>query len=119
MPSPYSKDLRQRVMAHYERHGSATLTSQVFNISRSIIYDWKKLKQDTGDIQAKTGYQHGHSHKITDLAAFKARIGDSTGLTLKQMIQQSGIAMSQMTCSRTLKRLGMTRKKILRIQRTQ
>ncbi len=111
MPSPYSYDLRKRVINHYEAHGSATLTSKLFNISRSIIYDWQRLKQATGDVKDKEGYQNGHSHKIQNLERFKACIGENTDLTLEQMVKKSGIDMSVMTCSRALKKLNMTRKK--------
>lgn len=113
MPSPYSYDLRERVMAHYERYGSATKTSEVFNISRSIIYDWKKLKAKTGTVKAKEGYQKGHSHKVQDLKHFKACIGQTTDLTLAGIVKKSGIRMSIMTCSRILKKLNITRKKDL------
>ena len=71
MPAPYSADLRKKVMEHLEQHGSPTLTSKTFNIHRSIIYNWKKLKKETGTVKAKEGYQKGHNHKIKDLEKFK------------------------------------------------
>jgi transposase len=111
MPSPYSYDLRKRVMKHYERYGSATLTSEVFNISRSIIYDWKDLKQKTGDLKAKEGYQNGHGHKIGNLKQFEQCVKQNSGLTLEGIIKKSGIDMSTMTCSRAMKKLDITRKK--------
>lgn len=111
MPSPYSYDLRKRVVKHYEQHQSATLTSQVFNISRSIIYDWKKLKDETGDVKPKENYQRGHGHKIKDLEQFKEIVKANAGLTLEKIVQRSGIEMSLMTCSRALKKLSITRKK--------
>jgi len=111
MPVPYSYDLRQRVMKHYELHGCATLTSQVFNISRGIIYHWKKLKEATGDIKPKENYQRGHGHKIEDLATFKEMVKANAGLTLEKLTEKSGIDMSIMTCSRALKKLNITRKK--------
>ena len=111
MPSPHSYDLRKRVIAHFEKHGSATLTSETFNISRSIIYDWKKRKEATGDIKAKKGYQKGYGHKIQDLNELKKQVEANPGLTLAQVIKKMGIKMSVMTCSRGLKKLNMTRKK--------
>lgn len=111
MPAPYSPDLRKRVMKHFERYGSATLTSQVFNISRSIIYDWKKLKKESGDIKPKDGYQKGYGHKIDDLKKFKKIVEENSGLTLAAIVKKYGIEMSLMTCSRALKKLNMTRKK--------
>lgn len=113
MPSPYSLDLRKRVIKHLERHGSPTLTSQVFNISRSIIYDWKKLQKTTGDIKPKQGYQKGHGHKINDLSRFEKIVKQNAGLTLEGLVKKSGVDMSIMTCSRALKKINITRKKRL------
>jgi transposase len=111
MPVPYSNDLRKRVMKHYELHGCATLTSQVFNISRGIIYHWKKLKDETGDIKPRENYQRGHGHKIVDLDKFEEMVKANSGLTLEKLTEKSGIEMSIMTCSRALKKLNITRKK--------
>jgi transposase len=111
MAKAYSCDLRRRVLAHYERHQCATLTSQVFNISRSIIYDWKKIKTATGDIKPKENYQRGHGHKIKDLDKFKEIVKANSGLTLEKIVEKSGIEMSVMTCSRALQKLNITRKK--------
>ena len=110
MPSPYSLDLRKRIMAHYEQHRSPKLTSEVFNISISIIYDWKRLKEATGDIKAKEGYQKGYGHKI-EPEKFKKIVELNPGLTLEALVKKSGVKMSIMTCSRGLKKLNITRKK--------
>ena len=113
MPSPYSYDLRTRVMDHYESQGSVTLTSKVFSISRSTIYDWLKLKEASGSLKAKAGYQNGHSHKIKDLEKFKSCVEKNAGLTIEGIIKKSDIKMSLMTCSRSIKKLNITRKKRL------
>lgn len=111
MPVPYSYDRRKRVIKHYELHSGATLTSQVFHISRSIIYDWKKLKDETGDVKPKANYQRGHGHKIENIDKFRELVKANSGLTLEKMAEKSGINMSIMTCSRALKKLNSTRKK--------
>jgi transposase len=113
MPAPYSYDLRQRVIAHYETQGCATHTSKVFRISRCIIYDWLQRKKESGDVKANTNYQRGHSHKIVDMAKFKECVEANSGATLSELVEKSGIDMSLMTCSRALNKLGITRKKRL------
>src|SRR5271157_5916687 len=100
MPAPHSYDLRKRAMSHFEKHGSATLTSQIFGISRSILYDWKKRKKETGDIRAKDGYQSGYGHKVIDLGKFQQQVESEPGLTLSEIVKKSDIKMSLMTCSR-------------------
>jgi transposase len=111
MPSPYSIDLRERAMAHYEKYKNASLTSRVFRISRSIIYNWKKLQKSQGDLAPKQGYQKGYGHKIKDLEQFRNLVETNPGLTLKGLIKKSNLAISAMTCSRALKKLKITRKK--------
>jgi len=111
MPAPHSYDLRKRAMNHFERHGSATLTSKTFGISRSILYDWQKRKKETGDVCAKEGYQNGYGHKIVDLEKIRKQVEKDPGLTLSGIVKKSGIKMSLMTCSRALKKLNITRKK--------
>ena len=111
MPASYSVDLRKKVMEHVKQYGSITLTSKIFKISRSVIYDWKRLKKESGKLLAKTGYQNGHHHKIKDLKKFKKIVEDNSGLTLAAIVKKSGIDMSIMTCSRAMKKLNITRKK--------
>ncbi len=45
MPSPYSYDLRCRVIAHYEKYKNIDETIKIFSVSRSNIYRWTKLKR--------------------------------------------------------------------------
>jgi transposase len=111
MPAPYSYDLRCRVIDHYEKHKKIELTREVFNISRSIIYDWIKLKKETGDVRATEGYQQGYGHKINDLSYLSNLVQTNSGLTLTGIVEKLGNNMSIMTVSRALKKLNITRKK--------
>ena len=79
MPSPYSYDLRIRVVAAVEQGMEVTEASRIFGLHRDTITGWLARKAATGDVQAKVGYQRGHSHKITDPDQFK------TGLTLSMV----------------------------------
>lgn len=116
MAAPYSLDLRKRVLSHLAQHGSPTLTSQTFSISRSIIYDWKRLQATTGSLAPKSNYQQGHSHKVKNLERLANIVKENPGLTLRGIVKKSGITMSLMTCSRALSKLAITRKKNVWIQ---
>ena len=59
MPSPYSCDLRCRVMEYYDQYKNIDLTYKTFKISRSIVYDWIKLKKETGDIKPRVNHHIG------------------------------------------------------------
>ncbi len=111
MASPYSYDLRSRVIEHYEKYKKIALTCETFKISRTIIYDWIRLKEQTGDIKAKEGYQKGYGHKIPDLVAFGNVIKEDNSLTLTEIAKKLDNTVSIMTISRALKKLNITRKK--------
>ncbi|WP_425362710.1 IS630 transposase-related protein [Candidatus Tisiphia endosymbiont of Hybos culiciformis] len=92
MASPYSYDLRSRVIEHYEKYKKVALTCETFKISRSIIYDWIRLKKQTGDIKSKEGYQKGYGHKIPDLSELRHLVEKGNSLTLTEIAY---------TCSKT------------------
>ena len=58
MVKGYSYDLRLRVIQSVEEGMSPKKASEIYKISRKVIYDWKKLK--TGDVKRQEGYQTGH-----------------------------------------------------------
>ena len=111
MPVAYSYDLRCRTIAHYKKYKDIKKTMDEFKVCYSTIYDWIKLKQKTGDLKPKSGYQKGHSHKISDLSVLNNLISDNSSLTLSEMVEKLGNNMSIMTISRSLKKLNLTNKK--------
>ena len=66
MPASYSYDLRNKVINAIDGGMRKTQASRVFQISRNTIDTWLKKREETGDYQAKVGYQP----KITDLEKF-------------------------------------------------
>jgi transposase len=110
MPSPYSYDLRVRVVAAVERGMTVQEASQTFGLHRDTITTWLARKEATGDVQAKTGYQRGHSHKITDPAQFQAFLERQGDATLEHWAAAWG-GVKRMTIWRQLRKLGYTHKK--------
>ena len=70
MPASYSYDLRNKVINAIDGGMRKTQASRVFQISRNTIDTWLKKREETGDYQAKVGYQQGYQPKITDLEKF-------------------------------------------------
>ena len=68
----FSIDLRERVISAVDNNMRITEAVRVFKVSRRVIYEWLDLRKATGNLAPKTGYQKGHSHKITDWEQFKA-----------------------------------------------
>ena len=115
MGAPYSLDLRLRVLAALDGGMSKMQAHKTFQISRSTIDDWLKLRQQTGKVAAQTTYRRGVPPAIANPEAFHAFAARHQHSTLAQMAgaweQESGQKLSLMTFSITLRRLGYTRKK--------
>ena len=71
MAAAYPYELRKRVLNAYEKGLRITTIKEIFNVSRNTIYKWLKIKDKTGDIKAKEGYQKGHSHKVKNMEEFR------------------------------------------------
>ena len=113
MPAPYSQDLREKALGAVTSGRTITEVSQSFGISRSALKSWVKRYRETGEIAPKSGYQQGHSHKITDWDAFRAfadKHGDKTQADMAQLWPDE---ISEDTIGRALKHIGFTRKKRL------
>jgi transposase len=110
MPGPYSYDLRIRVIAAVEKGMAVREASQMFGVHRETLTGWLARKAATGDVQAKVGYQRGHSHKITDPERFKAFVDTHEGATVEELAEAWG-GVKRMTIWRQLRKLGYTHKK--------
>ena len=110
MPSPYSYDLRIRVVAAVEKGLGVNEASQTFGVHRETITAWLARKDATGDVQAKTGYQRGHSHKIPDSQQFQAFVDKHREATVEELADAWG-GVGRMTIWRQLHKLGYTHKK--------
>lgn len=110
MPSPYSYDLRIRVMAAVEKGMEVREASHRFGVHRDTITAWVARKEATGDVQAKVGYQRGHSHKIADPEQFKAFVQDHREATVEELAEEWG-GVKRMTIWRQLRKLGYTHQK--------
>lgn len=115
MGVPYSQDLRLRVLAALDGGMSKMKTHKTFNVSRSTIDDWIKLRQNTGAVQAGTRRGCLGKRAISDMAQFESFAQRHRHATLGQMKrawhQETGQVLSQQTFSTLLSRLGWTRKK--------
>jgi transposase len=110
MPGPYSYDLRVRVIAAVEKGMDVVEASRTFGLHRDTIRSWLARKEATGDVQAKTGYQHGHSQKITDPKRFQTFLQQQGDATVEELAEAWG-GVKRMTIWRQLRKLGYTHKK--------
>lgn len=115
MPKPLSVDLRQRVIDSVDQGIRITDVAKTFKICRRVIYQWLSLKGTKGNLEPKSDYQNGHSHKITDWEKFKAFANEHKHLTIKEMRiiweQITGTTMSNFVIQKALKKIDFTFKK--------
>ena len=111
MPKPYSKDLREKLLGQVESGMTITKASKIFKVNRQTIYNWISIKEETGKLEGKSGYQKGHSHKINDLEQLEKFLLAHPDKTLKQLSALWPQKISGWTLGRWIKRLGYTYKK--------
>lgn len=110
-----SIDLRKRVIAAVDDGMHIDEAAKVFKVCRRVIYNWLSLRKTTNSLTPKSGYQNGHSHKITDLDQFKIFAEKYKHCASPQMKIEwkrlTGVDVSKSVILRTLKKIGYTFKK--------
>jgi len=106
----YSQDLRRRVVAARLSGMSVDEVSTIFDVSKDCVYRWVARHKLFGSAAPKQrgGYK---KPKIADMAKFEAFATAHSHSTLSRMKDQWEEDVSLMCLSRTLKRMGWTRKK--------
>lgn len=115
MGSPYSEDLRMRVLASVDSGMSKMEASKTFKIARSTLDDWLKLRAQTGGVKANTTYRRNRPPVLEDTSQVHDFLKRQQHSTQPQMAvawqQETGQRLTAMTFCNTLRRLGYTRKK--------
>jgi transposase len=113
----FSLDLRKRVIAAVDSNMHVDEATKVFKVSRRVIYEWLELRKETGSLAPKSGYQKGHSHKITDWDQFKVFVEKHKHCASPQMRIEwkklTGVEVCESVMLRALKKIGYTSKKKL------
>ncbi len=117
MPAPYSADLRERVLAACERgHGSHADIARRFSVAESTVSTWWRVLCESG---RRTAQPPGRGPEPRLAGAGEAALVElveaDTDATLDtyaaRLDERVGITVSPPVLCRTLKRLGLTRKK--------
>ena len=113
----FSIDLRERVIAAVDGGMKITEAAKVFKVCRRTIYLWQDLFKKTNSFAPKSGYQKGHSHKITDWDQFKAFVEKHKYCASPQMRVEwkkvTNIDVSESVMLRALNKIVYTSKKKL------
>lgn len=114
MPAPYSYDLRKKAIEAVKRGHKKVNVCRLFKISRNTLDLWLKREKETGDFQAIANKQGRHS-KIEDEEKFRVFIKENKDKTQTRIAELWKNNITQQNVSYTCKKLGITRKKNLRI----
>jgi transposase len=114
----YSLDLRERVVAAFDA-GDMTdeQVAEVFQVGEATVHRWKRLKRETGALVPRPPRGGGMPPRVApeqyDLV--RAILRAEPDLTIAELAwefhRRTGRSVSPAAMSRTLSKLGITRKK--------
>jgi transposase len=110
----YGIELRERALAAIDNGMSKWEVHKSFQISRTTLDDWINLKEKTGSLK-DSEYRHGPKPAIDDSDQTDKFFEAHSHKTLAQLcdlwFEETGQHVSDVSMSKTLNRLGYTRKK--------
>ncbi len=110
MTKSYSEDLRKRVVKARLSGESVKDVAARFGVARDCVYRWVALHVPPAILlRQRGGYRQP---KIQDMEKFRKFAKAHQGSLLTEMAQAWGGGVSAMCISRTLKRIGWSRKKL-------
>ena len=111
MATPYSVDLRVRVMAAVDGGDSVDEVAERYAVTSRTVWSWLALRKATGGVEPRKGavgpkpMLDEHREKIV------ATIAASPSLTLDELRERLSLSGSRTTLWRTLERWGQSLKK--------
>lgn len=109
-----STDLRTRVIAAYETSRNKRQVCLRFNIARTTLDDWIKLKAQSGSLD-QVKWDRGPKTQIKDWEAFKVFVEQAKFDTVKQLVplykEYFNQPIEYKTLLRAMHRIGFTLKK--------
>lgn len=111
MAKAYSDDLRERALILMDRGETIEKLSDMLGISKSTLKYWRAAWRQEGRRTAKSGYQNGHSHKITDDEELKRIMKEHPDKTLTEIGRLLKVPCGRETVRCALKRYRLSYKK--------
>lgn len=118
MPRPYPKELRERVLAAYERkEGTYEELAVRFSVGPATVDRWLARHRRTGSVAPSQMGGARHQRKVDHqgeefIAAVLAEVPDSTREELADaFLEEFGVKMHPTTMGKSVRRMGYTRKR--------
>ncbi len=117
----YHLDLRDRVVAAVDEGTSITAVAARFRLHRSTMYRYLAQRQEQGTLVPRTSPGRRRTIPGSEDARLVAQLQQHPTATLAAhgalWEQSTGVRLSPATLSRTIRRVGWTRKKVAGSQR--
>ena len=108
MTNGYSNDLRDKVLVYKDANHTQKETCEVFDISRSTLNEWLRLRRETGSAHQKPRPKTRQTRKV-DEQALKAYLAEHPDAYLHEIGTHFGV--SARAIGYCCERYGITRKK--------
>src|SRR5437763_11385570 len=111
--TPYSQDLRERILETVQRgEGSLRQIAQRFLVSLSFVVRLLQTYRRTGSIQPRP-HRGGNPAKLgpDDLQRLRELVRQQPDATLEELPQRLGVPCSTMASARARRKLGLPRQK--------
>lgn len=109
MAAPYSQDLRDRVLAAYDRGMRTGQIAETFAVSPAWARGIKQRRRETGETSPRP--MGGATVFKIDRARLAELVREQPDATLKELRQRLGIVCAESAISMALKKLGFSFKK--------
>ena len=109
MASPYSQDLRDRVLAAYDRGMRTKKIAETFAVSPAWARGIKQRRRETGETSPRP--MGGATVIKIDRARLAELVKEQPDATLKELRERLGIVCAESAISMALKKLGFSFKK--------
>lgn len=107
----YSTDLRERVLADFDAGMGNEAVARTYRVSSRWVYKLRRQRSETGQIAPRRG-KTGPKPKLTAYVEQLVQLVEAQpDVTLSELRERLGVAVSLTTIWLTLKKLGLTLKK--------
>jgi len=112
----YSVDLRERVVAAFDRDGMTDQeAAALFKIGEATVRRWKRLKRETGALVRRPGGGGNPPRVAADQYVVRAIVEEKPDLTDQEVAwefhRRTGRGVSRSSMNRVLLKMALTRKK--------
>ena len=109
MAAPYSQDLRDRVLAAYDRGMQTKQIAEVFDVSPAWARMIKQRRRETGETAPRP--MGGATVIKIDRARLAELVREQPDATLKELRERLGVECAESAICMALKKLGLSFKK--------